>query len=235
MSNDGERGDPDRIIVISEEILSGLRSAPSFLRRSNIRFLLAYSGAEALSLARASSPAAVLLDYALPVLRADQVCRAILASPKLRDTPVVIVGPALPPEFELSCRQAGCTAYLHSPVDIDVLASLLVRLLGLVHRQASRLPVLLSVSYGTVTSQSLGRSRDLSLVGIRVRTLTRFRKGFNLNLQLSVNGERPIVTSGEVTRCTPTEEGEYDLGIRFVGLSLEARDRLAEFLSRQEA
>jgi CheY-like chemotaxis protein len=235
MSNVGERGDPDRTIVISEEILSGLRSAPSFLRRSNIRFLLAYSGAEALSLARASTPAVVLLDYALPVLRADQVCREIKASPKLRDIPVVIVGPALPPEFELSCRQAGCTAYLHSPFDFDVLASLLVHLLGLVHRQATRLPVLLSISYGTVTSQSLGRSRDLSLVGIRVRTMTRFRTGFSIHLQLSVDSERPVVASGEVTRCTPTEEGEYDLGIRFVGLTLEARDRLAEFLSRREA
>lgn len=235
MNNMGEGGDPDRVIVISEEILSGLRSAPSFLRRSNIRFLLAYSGAEALSLARVSAPAVALLDYALPVLRADQVCREIKASPKLRDIPVVIVGPALPPQFELSCREAGCTAYLHTPVDIDVLASLLVRLLGLVHRHATRLPVLLSVSYGTVTSQSLGRSRDLSLVGIRVRTMTRFRRGFNINLQLSVDADGPIVTSGEVTRCVPTEEGEYDLGIRFVGLTLEARDRLAEFLSRREA
>jgi CheY-like chemotaxis protein len=235
MNNLGEGEDPDRIIVVSEEILSGLRSSPSFLRRSNIRFLLAYSGAEALSLARASRPAVVLLDYALPVLRADRVCREIKASPELSDIPVVIVGPALPPEFELSCRQAGCSDYLHSPVDLDVLASLLVRLLGLVHRQASRLPVLLSVSYGTVTSQSLGRSRDLSLVGIRVRTMTRFRKGFSINLQLSVDSDRPIITAGEVTRCTPTEEGEYDLGIRFVGLTLEARDRLAEFLSQREA
>jgi CheY-like chemotaxis protein len=235
MTHIGERGDPDRIVVISEEILSGLRSAPNFLRRSNIRFLLAYSGAEALSLARASSPAVALLDYAMPVLRADQVCREIKASPKLRDIPVVIVGPALPPEFEISCRQAGCTAYLHSPADIDFLSSLLARLLGIASRQAPRLPVLLSVSYGTVTSQSLGRSRDLSLAGVRVRTMTRFRRGFNINLQLSLDGNGPISTLGEVTRCTPTEEGEYELGIRFVGLTLEARDRLAEFLSRREA
>jgi len=235
MGNPGEDEDPDRIIVISEEILSGLRSAPSFLRRSNIRFLLAYSGAEALSLARASRPAVALLDFALPVLRADQVCREIKASPKLSDVPVVIVGPALPPQFELSCREAGCTAYLHSPVDIDVLASLLVRLLGLAHRQAVRLPVLMSVSYGSVTTQSLGRSRDLSLAGIRVRTMARFRRGYSIHLRLAVDGNGPIVTTGEVTRCTPTEEGEYDLGIRFVGLTLEARDRLAEFLTRREA
>ena len=235
MNLEGEQGDLDRVIVVSEDILSGLRSAPSFLRRSNVRFLLAYSGSEALSLARASDPAVVLLDYALPVLRADQVCREIKASPKLRDVPVVIVGPALPPEFERSCRQVGCSGYLHLPVDLDVLASLLARLMGLPHRQAPRLPVLLSVSYGTVTSQSLGRSRDLSLAGIRVRTAARFRKGFSINLQLSLDQERPIVTTGQVTRCTATEEGEYDLGIRFVGLTTETRDRLAEFLTRRQA
>ena len=232
---EGEEGEPSRVIVISEEILSWLRSAPSFLRRSNVKFLLAYSGSEALSLARASDPAVVVLDYALPVLRADRVCREIKASPKLRDVPVVIAGPALPPEFERACRMADCTDYLHSPVDLEVLSSLLARLLGLEHRQASRLPVLLSVSHGSVTSQSLGRSRDLSLSGIRVRTASRFRKGFNLNLQLSVDSERPIVTSGQVIRCTATDEGEYELGIRFIGLTLEARDRLAEFLTRRQS
>jgi CheY-like chemotaxis protein len=232
---EGELEGPDRVIVISEEVLSGLRSAPSILRRSHIRFLLAYSGAEALSLARASDPSLVLLDFALPVLRADQVCRELKTSPKLRDVPIVIVGPALPPHFEQSCRQAGCTAYLYSPVDYDALSSLLARIMGLTLRQATRFPVLLSVSHGTVTSQTLGRSRDLSLLGIRVRTLARFRKGFSISLRFPLDGEQSIITGGEVTRCVATEDGEYDLGIRFVGLSLEARDRLAEFISQRQA
>ena len=235
MNREGEPEDPDKVIVISEEVLSGLRSAPSLFRRSNIRFLLAYSGAEALSLARASGPSVVLLDYALPVLRADQVCRELKTSPKLRAVPIVIVGPALPPHFEKACRQAGCTAYLYPPVDFEALSSLLARMLGLTKRQAGRFPVLLSVSHGTVTSQSLGRSRDLSLLGIRVRTQSRFRKGYNLSLRFPLDGERFIVTGGEVTRCVPTEDGEYDLGIRFVGLSMEARNCLAEFISQREA
>lgn len=235
MNREDEPEAPDRVIVISEEVLSGLRSAPSMLRRSHIRFLLAYSGAEALSLARASGPSVVLLDYALPVLRADQVCRELKTSPKLREVPVVIVGPALPPHFEKSCRAAGCAAYVYVPVDFDALSSLLARIMGLPIRQSSRLPVLLSVSHGTVTSQSLGRSRDLSLAGIRVRTLARFRRGFNISLHFPLDGEGSIVAGGEVTRCVPTEDGEYDLGIRFVGLSLEARDRIAQFISQRES
>jgi CheY-like chemotaxis protein len=177
----------------------------------------------------------VILDYALPVLRADRVCREIKASPKLRGIPVVIVGPAVPSEFENACRQAGCTAYLQTPVDLEVMASLMGRLLGVEFRRTPRLSVLLSVSHGEVTTQSLGRSRDLSLTGMRVRTAAKFRKGFNLNLHLPVDSEKPIVTLGEVTRCISTDEGEYDLGIRFISLSLEARDRLADFLTRRQS
>ena len=235
MDHEGDREDPHRVIVVSEEILSRVRRSPTFLRRADIRFLLAYSGSEALSLARVSDPAVVLLDFDLPVLRADQVCREFLASPEQRDIPVVIAGPALPPEFERACREAGCADYFHTPVDSDSLAALLARLLGVSLRQDHRLPVLLSVSHGGITSQSLGRSRDLSLAGIQVRTNTRFRKGFNLHLSFSLDEERPILTQGQVVRCAPTEEGEYDLGIRFVDLTMEIRDRLAQFLERQEA
>ena len=235
MNSEGDPGDTDRIVVASEEVLFRLRSSPSSLRRSSVRFLLAYSGSEALSLARASAPAVVLIDFALPVLRADQVCRELKASPKLRDIPVVIAGPALPPEFEAACRAAGATAYFHTPLDLAALASFLAGLLRIPDRADPRFPVLLSVSYGTITSQSLGRSRDLSLSGIQVRTSARFRKGFNIHLRFPVNEECSIVTAGRVMRCTPTDEGEYDLGIHFVGLTGETRARLVDFLARQRS
>ena len=233
MEIEGKKENPDRIIVVSEDILSRLRASPSFLRRSGVRFLLAYSGPEALPLARASEPAVVLLDYALPVLRADQVCREMKASPKLRDIPVVIVGPALPPEFEQSSRAAGCDAFFRSPVDLPSLVATLGVLLGVAQRQDPRLRVLLSVSFDGVTSQSRGRSRDLSLSGIQVRSGTRYRKGHAIQIRVALDENSPFLAEGEVVRCEPTEEGDFDLGIRFVGLPAQQRDRLAEFLARQ--
>ena len=230
MRLEGERGSPSRVVVVSEEILSRLRSSPSLLRRSNVRFLLAYSGSEVLSLARASDPSLILMDYALPVLRADEVCREIKASLKLRDTPVVIAGPAYPPEFEIACRDAGCEAYFPTPLELPALASLVARLLGVSARRESRLSVLLSVTYGAIVSQSLGCSRDLSLAGMQVRCSTKLEEGFCVNVKFSLDTRPPIATLGRVVRVIPTEEGEYDTGIRFIGLPAEARTRLEEFL-----
>ncbi|HEU5181219.1 MAG TPA: PilZ domain-containing protein [Candidatus Polarisedimenticolia bacterium] len=235
MEIEGRKESPDRIIVVSEEILSRLRMSPSFLRRSGVRFLLVYSGPEALTLAGASDPAVVLLDYALPVLRADQVCREMKASPKLRDIPVVIAGPALPPEFETSCRAAGCDAFFRSPVDLSSLVATLGVLLGVTQRQEPRLSVLLSVSFEHVTSQTRGRSRDLSLSGIQVRTAYRYGKGRAVRVRFSLDETSPFLAEGEVIRCDSTEEGDFDLGIRFVGLAIQQRDRLAEFLERRGA
>jgi CheY-like chemotaxis protein len=176
-----------------------------------------------------------LLDFALPVLRADQVCCELKASPKLRDIPVVIAGPALPPEFEALCRSAGASAYFPTPVDLEALATFLADLLGIPNREEPRLPVLLSVSHGSVTSQSLGRSRDLSLTGMQVRSSTRVQRGYSISLRFSLNETSPIVASGRVMRCTPTEEGEYDIGIRFTGVNSETRTQLADFLARHRS
>src|SRR5262249_6397748 len=53
MEIEGKKESPDQVIVVSEEILSRLRMSPSFLKRFGIRFLLVYSGPEALTLAGA--------------------------------------------------------------------------------------------------------------------------------------------------------------------------------------
>lgn len=235
MEIEGRKESPDRIIVVSEEILSRLRMSTSFLRRSGVRFLLVYSGPEALTLAGASEPAVVLLDYALPVLRADQVCREMKASPKLRDIPVVIAGPAFPPEFDQSCRAAGCDAFFRSPVDLPFLIATLGVLLGVTQRQEPRLSVLLSVCFDGVTAQTRGRPRDLSLSGIQVRTAYRYGKGRAVRVRLSLDETSPFLAEGEVIHCDPTEEGDFDLGIRFVGLAIQHRHRLAEFLERRGA
>lgn len=235
MRLEGQRGNPSRVVVVSEEILSRLRSSPGLLRRSNVRFLLAYSGSEVLSLARASDPSLILIDYALPVLRADEVCREIKASLKLRDIPVAIAGPAYPPEFEAASHEAGCEAYFATPLDVAALSSWVARLLGERVRQESRLSVLLSVNYGAIVSQSLGCSRDLSLAGIQVRSSTKLQEGFCVSVRFSLDASPPIATLGRVVRVIPTEEGDYDMGIRFIGLPAEARTRLEEFLETRRA
>ena len=85
--DEGSRN-PIRVVVVSEEILERLRPFPSLLRRANVRFLLAYSGSEALTLAGASDPALLLGTIELVFdIRARRCAQALTSAEGAEENP----------------------------------------------------------------------------------------------------------------------------------------------------
>jgi CheY-like chemotaxis protein len=225
-----------RTLIITEGILSSLGPAPTFLRRTSIRLLSARTGSEVLTLAGTSDPGLLLLEYSMPVMKGDQVCRRLRADKRLVKVPVIIVGPPEPSRIEVSCRNSGCSLFSPAPVDFSRLLPRVAEYLGVAQRQEERLPVVLSISYGTVKSEVLGRSMDLSSGGILVRTPTPLRVGFFVNLRFNPDkGRRSIMAQGRIRRTIPTEEGEYDVGIQFLTLPVESVDRIEKVLQIQRS
>jgi uncharacterized protein (TIGR02266 family) len=228
--SEGELLEPRKTLVLSEGIRASLGHWPSFLGRASLQLLAARTGSEALTLARASGSCTLILEYELPDARADQVCSDLRGS-NAPGVQVVIVGPSEPGEIEALCRKAGCDLFIPTPVDFPDLLTRLANLLDLSARRTNRLPVVLSVSYGRVTSDSLGHSRDLSVGGMCLETATALPEGSYLNLKFFLEGdEGSIVTPGQIVRVQATEEGSYEVGIRFLDLPEEAHGRLQRFL-----
>jgi CheY-like chemotaxis protein len=231
-----ERTDPaaGRTLIISEGILATLGNAPTLLRRASIRLLSARTGSEVLSLAGTSDPGLLLMEYGMPDLRGDQVCRRMRAEERFRKLPIIIVGPPEPAGIELSCRRSGCSLFISAPLDDPRLLRRMAEYLGVHPRAEERIPVVLSVSYGTVTSEVLGRSLNLSVGGILVRTATPLRTGFFVSLRFYPDeGKHPILAPGRIMRVQTTEDGDYDIGIRFLTLPLESAERIQQLLRRQ--
>jgi CheY-like chemotaxis protein len=225
-----------RNMIITQGILASIGSVPTFLRRASIRLLSAHTGSEVLSLAGTSDPGLILLDYSMPDFRGDQVCRKIRANHLIRRIPIIIIGPPEPARIELNCRQSGCTLFAPCPVDQRRLLHRVAEFLGLPARLEERAPVILSVSYGTVTTEILGRSLNLSVGGILVRAATPLRSGFFVSLRFTPDrGKRPILAPGRILRVTPTEDGEYDIGVQFLTLPQESVERIQKLLDRKAA
>jgi len=225
---------PGRTLIISDGMLASLGPTPSFLRRALVFLRAARTGSEVLTLAGTSDPGLLLLDYAMPELRADQVCRKIRAHPRLREVPVIIVGPPEPARIEVSCRRAGCSLFAPAPADFSRLLPRVAEYLGIPARQEERIPVVLTVSYGTVVSEILGRSVNLSVGGILVRTAAPLRTGFFVSLRFLPDSEKkPVLAPGRILRVTPTDEGEYEVAVRFLTLPRESEERIEEFLKRK--
>lgn len=107
-------------------------------------------------------------------------------------------------------------------------------------RRAPRVLVDLEVDYASEDNYLFAYITDISATGIFVHTTTPELPGTHLNLRFSTEGRRAadaLEIEGEVIWINPYRPGTPDnlhpgMGIRFVGLDDEVRDRLLELIRR---
>ena len=90
----------------------------------------AASGAEALALARADPPDAVLLDVEMPEMDGPQTLAALRATPATAHTPVVFLTAHDDPDELARLQTLGAAGILAKPFDVSMLADELAALLG---------------------------------------------------------------------------------------------------------
>jgi uncharacterized protein (TIGR02266 family) len=104
-------------------------------------------------------------------------------------------------------------------------------------RRAPRVLVDLEVDYASEENYLFAYITDISATGIFVRTTTPEPPGTHLNLRFSSDSAPHLEAEGEVIWVNPYRPGTPDnlhpgMGIRFVGLDNELRDRLLELIRR---
>jgi uncharacterized protein (TIGR02266 family) len=104
-------------------------------------------------------------------------------------------------------------------------------------RRAPRVLVDLEVDCASEDNYLFAYITDISATGIFVRTTTPEQLGTHLNLRLSADEDERIEAEGEVIWVNPYRPGTPDnlhpgMGIRFVNLDNEMRDRLFELIRR---
>jgi uncharacterized protein (TIGR02266 family) len=104
-------------------------------------------------------------------------------------------------------------------------------------RIAPRVLVDLEVDYASEDNYLFAYITDISATGIFVRTTTPEAPGTHLNLRFSSEHARHIEAEGEVIWVNPYRPGTPDnlhpgMGIRFISLDSDLRDRLLELIRR---
>ena len=95
------------------------------LEYAGVRVVTATNGVEAYNLARMHHPSLILLDLMMPTMTGEEFRHAQLATPEIRNIPVVVVSAhhdAL--KIARRMRAAGC---LTKPIDFDKLADIVAR------------------------------------------------------------------------------------------------------------
>jgi excisionase family DNA binding protein len=75
-------------------------------------------------------PDAIVLDYKLPDIDGNRVCRTIRANPSFSDTKIIIISGVADPDEITELRLAGADDFLRKPFQIDELISRLLQLVS---------------------------------------------------------------------------------------------------------
>jgi type IV pilus assembly protein PilZ len=132
-------------------------------------------------------------------------------------------------------RQPGYDARVGSKVQLDGGAERVLS--DADRRQAPRVFVDLQVDYASEDNYLFAYITDISATGIFVRTTTPEQPGTLLNLRFGTDRRGDIECEGEVIWVNPYRPGAPDnlhpgMGIRFVDLDPEIRDRLLDLIRR---
>ncbi len=94
-------------------------------QRPGLHVLQAVRGAEGLALARERRPGLLLVDLHLPDMSGEDVVRAVVTDPDLREIPVVLLSAETEPAQVERILALGAQRYVMKPLDLQAFLSVI--------------------------------------------------------------------------------------------------------------
>lgn len=111
---------PESVLVVDD--ISDMRELyEEFLGLHGFRVVQAANGLEAVKVAQAVRPAAIVMDLEMPAMGGSEATRALQEDERTRDIPIIIVTGTGRDSLLSDVRSAGCAAVLRKPCLPDVL------------------------------------------------------------------------------------------------------------------
>jgi uncharacterized protein (TIGR02266 family) len=224
-------------VLLVDDVKLFIEFERSFFERAGCVILSATSGDEALRLVREEKPHIVLLDYEMPGMMGDEVCRRIKESEATRHIPVLIVTAHRTQEIVKRCLKAGCTDFVTKPVSGRELLDKVVKILEIPYRVHLRTRVNMEVAVGLSGEavSLIGYSEDISEGGLFVESLEPLEVGTQVTLTFTLPGQpRQLQVKAVVARVSRLKErGMYGVGLRYVSPDAVFSEMLRSFVMQE--
>jgi uncharacterized protein (TIGR02266 family) len=197
--------------------------------------LTASTGCEALEIARREQPAVMIVDFDMPDMCGDNLCRAIKADRDLHRTPVILVTSGQCAEDHARAVRAQADDVLTKPLSRIQLGLSVSRLLGEErHLALTRVPLDENVRVRLVRadSSSWGVMRDLSRGGIFVESTGKLPIDTEIDLDFRLPKVRkPLRPTAQVrwTGLHPRTRAP-GMGLRFLALDRSSTQQIDSFI-----
>ncbi len=220
-------------VLLVDDVGLFLQLEETFFKRKNCLILTARSGEEALKIVKENKPDLIVLDFYMPGMNGDEVCRIIKSDPALKDIPIIMVSKSSKAEDIEKCIKAGCDHYMTKPIRQTELLEKAAELMNIPVRKSMRIFVKIEVEGKSGIQSFFGRTENISSSGIFIICEKDLELHSNVTLRFLLPGsEEEIVVKGEIVRIDPSKNIGY--GIRFTELSKEAEEKLKNFIKESQ-
>ena len=216
-------------IMLVDDVDLFLQLERSYLEGCGYDLVTASSGEETLQRLERIAPDVLLLDYYMPGINGDDVCRTIRNNPRWVKLPILMVTAAGKAHEIKNCIDAGCDDYITKPVNKDELRDKIERLLGQVkRRKAERIAVKVPVQVQAGEHLSVARAEDISRNGMYLKSPTELKENSVVSLKLEgVEGDL-ISLYGKVKRTNNGQTGQY--GVYFIYPDQLSKEKLGQLV-----
>ena len=203
-------------ILLVDDVDLFLELERSYLEGCDYDLLTASSGEETLQRLDKVAPDVLLLDYYMPGINGDEVCRQIRKNSTWQKLPILMVTAAGKPEEVQSCLDAGCDDYITKPVNKQELREKVERLLGTVQRRtAERVAVKLPIQLQEGGRLHVVTAKDISSSGICLQSSTALEENTTVEMKLEgPAGAESISLYGKIKRTG--KQDEEGCGVYFI-------------------
>ncbi|MBW2542500.1 MAG: response regulator [Deltaproteobacteria bacterium] len=225
--------DRKKILVADDsEVFRELGS--TFLARLGT-ILTASTGSEAIEIARRELPAVMIVDFDMPDMCGDNLCRAVKADRDLHGTPVLLVTSGRCAEDHARAVRAHADDVLMKPLNRIQLGLSVSRLLSEErHLALTRVPLEEDVRVRLVRNEacSWGVMRDVSRGGIFVESFGRLPIDTEIGLDFRLpNARRPLRPTAQVMWAGPHPKSRAPgMGLRFLALDRPSTHQIDSFV-----
>jgi len=202
-------------ILLVDDVDLFLELERSYLDGCNYDLVTASSGEETLKRLDKVAPDLLLLDYYMPGINGDEVCRTIRNDPRWKKLSILMVTAAGKPEEVQKCLDSGCDDYITKPVNKQELRDKIARLLGSVQRRsAERLEVKLPIQLQEGGRIHTFTTKDISASGVRIKAPATLKENTTVEMKLEgANGEE-LSLFGKIKRNS--KDDKNGCGVYFI-------------------
>jgi CheY-like chemotaxis protein len=221
-------------VLLVDDVELFLELERSYLEGCGYDLITASSGEETLKRLDKVAPDILLLDFYMPGMDGDEVCRLIRKNERWRDLPVIMVTAAGKPEEVQKCLQAGCDDYITKPVNKQELREKVQRLLGeYKRRKDERVAVELPVQVREGERLHVASAKDLSASGIYLKSPVQLDEDTGIEIRLEATDGQPLALYGKIKRTA--RDAEDGCGVYFLHPDSDSKEMLETLILSKRA